>query len=138
MPAVLVQICVDPRLDHGLVRAQVRQKLRRRGGEADLVYLLNEPGGNLGQNFRATLQMLVAAGEPLVLCAVLHHDDCLAAARELRADLDETAQAMAAMVKAAGRACPVLTGKVLTVTNHVLWADEPAFEYRLYSFGVYG
>src|SRR5687767_3241543 len=96
MAAALVQVCIDPRLNHELIRLQVRQKLERSGLRAERIFLLNEVGGNLGANFRSTARLLARAGEPIVFCAVLHHDDCLAAREGQRDDLTVAAREMAA------------------------------------------
>lgn len=136
MAAALIQICVDPRLNHELLRAQVRQKLGRMGLVAERVYLLNEVGGNLGQNFLNTLKLLTGLDERITLCAVLHHDDCLAT--PTRAPLDGTVQQMKALLTQERVSCPVLTGEILTAQNHLQWGDEPAVRYQSFTFGMWG
>lgn len=136
MAAAIVQVCVDPRLNHELLRAQVRQKLGRLGINAERVYLVNEVGGNLGQSFRSTVRLLGTRNERIVLCAVLHHDDCLAMG--VRAPLETTAQQVKALLGEEQVSCPVLTGNILTAQNHLLWADEPGPRYKPFTFGVYG
>ncbi|HEV8638693.1 MAG TPA: hypothetical protein VG370_31155 [Chloroflexota bacterium] len=137
MAAAIAEVCVDPRLNHELLRIQVRQKLGRLGLSAERIYVLNENGDTLGSNFRNTVRLLRLRGEALVLCAVLHHDDCLAAQAGLRLGLDESAQRVAAYLAEQGVPCPVLTGEVRTENNHLRWTDEPARGYEPFSFGGY-
>jgi hypothetical protein len=135
MAAALVQVCVDPRLNHELIRLQVRLRLARSGLRAERIFILNEVGGNLGANFRSTAELLARLREPIVFCAVLHHDDCLAAAQGRRSDLAAVARDMQAELARLGVACPVVTGWVRTEHNHVLWSDEPKRRYVPFSFG---
>jgi hypothetical protein len=137
LAAAIVEVCVDPRLNHELVRIQVRQKLARLGLSADRIYVLNENGDTLGSNFRNTLKLLRLRDEPLVCCAVLHHDDCLAAQAGLRPDLAESARRVAAYLGDQGWPCPVLTGEIRTENNHLLWSDEPTRSYEPSTFGGY-
>lgn len=135
MAAALVQVCVDPRLNHELVRLQVRQRLERTGLRADRIFILNEVGGNVGANFRRTAELLTRAGEPILFCAVLHHDDCLAAQQGLRTDLAVAAQQMAAELARLRLDCPVATGQIRTEHTFVRWSDEPEPRYHPFSFG---
>jgi hypothetical protein len=136
MAAALVQVCVDPRLNHEVIRIQVRQKLERLGIGSPRIYVLNDVGGNPGHNLVNTLALLAKMGEPVALGAVLHHDDCLAARQGLRIPLHAAAAELAkAFAKAHVRA-PVLTGQIRTEHNQVSWPDEPAYEYRSFTFGV--
>ena len=136
MAAALVQVCVDPHLNHELIRLQVRQKLERSGLRADRIYVLNEVGGNLGANFRNTAQLVARTGEPIVFCAVLHHDDCLAAREGQRADLDVAAREMAAELARLKLPGQVVTGRIRTEHNHLLWSDERESRYIPFSFGA--
>ncbi len=136
MAAALVQVCVDPRLNHELIRLQVRQRLDRSGVRAERIYLLNEAGGNLGANVRSTAETLARLGEPIVFCAVLHHDDCLSAEQGRRVELPAVARDMGAELARLGLACPVVTGWIRTEHNHVLWSDEPERRYVPFSFGA--
>jgi hypothetical protein len=136
MAAAIVQVCVDPRLNHELIRIQVRQKLARSALRADRIYVLNEAGGNLGANFRSTAQLLARAGDPIVFCAVLHHDDCLAAREGQQVDLDVTAREMAKELARLKLTCAVLTGRIRTEHNHLLWLDEPERRYLPFTFGA--
>ena len=137
MAAVLVQVCVDNRLNHELLRVQVRQKLGSLGQSADRIYILNEVGGNIGENFLNTIKLLKAGGDPIVLCAVLHHDECVAAEQGDRVPLEKSAQRMGSILAEQGVACRVLTGTIRTEHNHLLWSDETEPRYQPFSFGVY-
>ena len=136
MASALVAVCVDPRINHELIRIQVRQRLERSGIRAERIYVLNEVGGNPGANFRNTVQFLARAGEPIVFCSVLHHDDCLAAQSGLRTDLAVAAQQMAAELSRANAHSPVLTGQIRTEHNQLLWSDEPEWRYVPFTFGA--
>lgn len=135
MAAALVVVCVDPRLNHELIRIQVRQRLQRDGIRAGRIYILNEVGGNVGANFGQTAQLLKRIGEPIVFCAVLHHDDCLAAREGQRTELPHTAQALAAELARLEVQCPVATGEIRTEHNHVRWSDQREPVYVPFSFG---
>ena len=136
MASALIQVCVDHRLNHELIRIQVRQKLERSGLRADRIYILNEIGGNLGANFRNTAQLLTATGEPIVFCAVLHHDDCVAAREGRQTDLDVTADEMEVELARLQQPDEVVTGRIRTEHNHVLWSDEPEYRYVPFTFGI--
>jgi hypothetical protein len=135
MAAALVLVCVDPRLNHELIRLQVRQRLGRSGLHADRIYLLNEIGGNPSPNLRHTIELLVKVGDPIVCSAVLHHDDCVAARTGLRTELAKAAQEVAAELNRQHISCPVLTGEIRTEHNHLLWSDEPEVRYLPFTFG---
>lgn len=135
MAAALVVVCVDPRLNHELIRIQVRQRLERDGIRAERIYILNEVGGNVGANLGQTAQLLKRIGEPIVFCAVLHHDDCIAAREGERADLQHTAQALVSELARLEVRCPVATGEIRTEHNHVRWSDEREPVYVPFSFG---
>jgi len=137
MVAALVQVCVDSRLNHELLRIQVRQKLERLRVAAERIYILNDIGGNVGANFRNTVHLLVRRQESIALCAVLHHDDCVAAQEGLRTPLDASAQEMAAYLTEQNIRCPVLTGTIRIEHNHLLWSDEPAPHYEPFSFHIH-
>ena len=134
MAAALVQVCVDPRLNHDLIRIQVRQRLQAMGLSANRIYILNEVGGNLGANFGTTVDLLASQHEPIVLCAVLHHDGCVAAQGGVRKPLESSAQQMTARLLQSGVHCPVLTGTILTEHNHLLWTDERQPRHRPWTF----
>jgi hypothetical protein len=134
MTAAIVQVCMDPRLNHDMIRQQVVERLARRGQVADRVFILNDAGGNLGSNTRNTLDVLVRRREPLLLAVVLHHDDCLAAAEGLRYSLDDTAAQLGALLAQRGINSPVLTGMILTETSAVSLSDEPRPSYEAVPF----
>ena len=138
MAAALVVVCVDPRLNHEIIRLQVRQKLARSGLRAERIYLLGDVGGNPGSSFRQTAELLARIGEPVVLAAVLHHDDCLAAREGQRKDLVDSAQEMSTALDRMSLHCPVLTGQIQTAHSRVLWSDEPTHRYTPFSFGTRG
>lgn len=135
MAAALVQVCVDPRLNHELIRVQVRQRLERTGIGADRIYIMNEVGGNPGPNFTHTVELLSRVGDPIVFCAVLHHDDCLAAEQGLRTELAAAAQGLAAQLARLHVRCPVVTGTIRTEHNHLIWSDESTPRYVPFAFG---
>ena len=136
MAAALVEVCVDPRISHEVIRIQVRQRLERSGLRAERIYILNDVGGNPGSNFRNTIQLLSRLGEPIVFCAVLHHTDCHSAQAGLRTDLAVAAQQMTAELSAANVHAPVLTGQIRTENNELLWSDEPVWRYAPFTFGA--
>ena len=136
MASALVTVCVDPRINHELIRIQVRQRLERDGIRGARIYVLNEIGANPGVNVRNTLQVLARARDPVVFGAVLHHDDCLTAQQGLRVDLAAAAQQMAAELSRATAHAPVFTGEIRTEHNHVLWSDEPEWRYVPFTFGA--
>ena len=90
MQIAIVQLCVDARLNHDLIRTQVSEKLAHLHLRADRIIFVNEIGGNFGQNFTNTLHLFLKEGADVIFCGVLHHDDCLAAKHKLRLDLEET------------------------------------------------
>lgn len=135
MAAALIQVCTDFRLNHELIRLQVRQRLGRTGITADRIYVLNELGGNPGQNLTHTIELLSRVGEPIVFCAVLHHDDCLAAQQGLRLDLAAAVRKLEAELERVKVRCPVMTGEIRTQHNHVRWSDEPESRYQPFTFG---
>ena len=136
MASALVAVCVDPRIDHALIRIQVRQRMHRSGIRAERIYVMNDVGGNPGANVRNTVELLVRSGEPIVFCAVLHHDDCHSARYGLRTELAVAAQQMAAELSRANARSPVLTGHIRTENNHLLWSDEPEWRYVPFTFGA--
>jgi hypothetical protein len=129
MAAAIVVVCVDPRLNHEVIRTQVRQRLQRSGISADRIYVLNDIGANPGPNLSNTLNLLSRANEAIAFSAVLHHDDCLAARQGLRMELSRAADEMARHLQQAGSAARVATGEIQTQHNLVLWTDEPRSVY---------
>jgi hypothetical protein len=135
MPAAVVLVCVDHRLNHELIRIQVRQRLDRAGLVADQVYVLTEVAGNPGQTFTDTLGLLNRISDPVVFCAVLHHDDCVAAREGLRLELPSAVKRVQEELARAKVPCPVATGVIQTEHNWVHWSDEPVVQYRPFTFG---
>lgn len=121
--AAIIQTCVDPRIDHSVLRSQVRQKLERTQTRADAIYVLNNIGGNVGSSFRITVDLLRKNDFAIVLCAVLHHDDCLAARAGLRKPLAISRADMAKALTEVRVQCPVLTGNIRTESLVVVWSD---------------
>ena len=117
----LVQICVDERLNHELIRTQVKHKLAEANLQAQRILILNEVGGNLGNNFDNALQMFVSAQARIVFAAVLHHDDCKAAQAGLRQPLTETIARLEALLAKHSVTCFVTSGSINSNTNDVLW-----------------
>jgi hypothetical protein len=135
MAAALIQVCVDPRLNHELIRVQVRQKLERSGIGASDIYVLNDIGGNPGSNLAHTLEQLAGIGIPVVFGAVLHHDDRVAERRGKRVPLEDAAHEMENAFTTARVRARVWTGQIRTQHNHMLWTDEPQPVYTPFTFG---
>jgi hypothetical protein len=122
--AALVCVCTDPRLDHAVIRVQVEQRLQRRQLQAEFIFILNEPGGNVGGNVRSAIELLRRRQDSVVFAAVLHHDDCLAADAGLRLPLETSVQRLAATLAEAGMPQIVASGSILTATSAISWSDE--------------
>ena len=125
MRVVVLQLCVDPRLQHEEVRAQVADLLGSRHNPAERIFLVGEIGGNLSESYLHTVDLALQAGGTLVAAGALHHDDCLADGRGLRAPLSETVERLRDELTARGVACPVLAGHIDTATQRVSWSEEP-------------
>jgi hypothetical protein len=124
MQVALVQVCVDERLNHELIRIQVKHKLAALYLSAQRIFILNEVGGNLGENFRNTADAILKLRDEVVLAGVLHHDDCRAARVGLRRPLEETIAQMADFLAERGIACPIASGNIYTANNHVIWLQD--------------
>ncbi len=124
MQVALIQVCVDERLNHELIRIQVKHKLAALYLAAQRIFILNEVGGNLGENFRNTTDAILKLRDDIVLAAVLHHDDCRAASVGLRRPLEETIAQMAEFLTKQGIVCPVASGHIYTANNHVIWLQD--------------
>jgi hypothetical protein len=124
MQVALIQMCVDERLNHELIRIQVGHKLAGLYLAAQRIILLNEIAGNLGENFRNTTDAMLKLRDEIVLAGVLHHDDCRAASVGLRRPLDETLAQMADYLATRGIACPLVSGNIQTANNHVTWLPD--------------
>lgn len=117
----LVQLCVDDRLDHGKIRQQVAQKIRDVYLKSDRIFLLNEVGGNLGQNFRNTLELFLNGGARIVFCGVLHHDDCSADKAGCRLPMEQTVIELYQYLGEKGVNCPVYTANIRTGDSTIEW-----------------
>lgn len=125
MPVAIVNVCVDPRLNHEVIRAQVRARLEELGRAAQRVFIVNDVGGNIGSAFRNTLDLARRSREEVVLAAVLHHDDCLAEQAGLRRPLEESIREVRTLLGRGSRDTPVLSGQILTETSAIVWDDKP-------------
>jgi hypothetical protein len=132
MASALVLLCVDPRLNHELLRIQVRQQMARLGLQAHRIYLVNEIGGNLAPNFDHTLDLLVRHKQPPVFAAVLHHNDCIAHEAGLRTDLPLTVLEATNRISAHGVSCPIYSGQIDIASNAITWDQSSAHRYRPY------
>ncbi len=132
MATALVSLCIDPRLNHELLRVQVAQHLRRLNLHVERIYLVNDVGGNVAAGFEHALDLLVRLGQTPVFAAVLHHDDCLAEGAGLRAPMAVTALEIGNRLSALSISCPVHSGHILTETNHLIWDQSPDPQYRPY------
>ena len=117
----VVQLCVDDRLDHAQIRERVRSKLRSLYLEADRIILVNEIGGNFGENYRNTVSLFRDLGARIVFCAMLHHDDCGAALAGRRLPLEQSLSDLAAYLSREGLTCPLYAGSIRTATGDVTW-----------------
>ncbi len=122
----LVQLCVDDRLDHGKIRPQVERKIRDIYLNADRIFLLNEIGGNLGQNFRNTLELFQSSGAEIVFCGILHHDDCAADKAGCRLPMEQTVVELHRYLAEKGITCPVYTATIRTDDSVVQWSAVPS------------
>jgi hypothetical protein len=124
MAAVLVNICFDPRLNHEAIRKQVRD---RAGSDlaSHKVFVVGDAGGNFGSGARNAIAMFARLKESVVIAALLHHDDCVAASLNMRQGLQASAKALESELRGAGFQAPVLTGAIVTDTSTIIWSDRP-------------
>jgi hypothetical protein len=134
MNAAVVQICVDPRLNHEIIRLQVQQRLERMSLAADRVFLVNEIGGNLGSNMQNTVEMLQQDRQRIVLAGVLHHDDCVAHSAGRRLPLERSVRSLSTYLASRSIDCPVLSGQIETGSSALTWSDEPRPNYENFAF----
>lgn len=134
MSAVIVNICVDPRLNHEAIRTQVGTRLERMGRQADRIFITNDIGGNVGSALRNTIELLVSQREAIVLAAVLYHDDCVAERAGMRRPLTTSAEQLAALLTDRSLNAALLTGSILTETSQILWSDEPLRNFEVFNF----
>ncbi len=128
MQTAIVITCVDERLNHELLRIQVRHKLAALYKTARRVLVLNEIGGNLGENFKNTVDLVLQGGDEITLVAVLHHDDCRAAKAGRRVPLDKTVAQVEAFLRQRGVSCSLAWGNIISANNHILWARDGVLE----------
>ena len=124
MRVAVLQLCVDPRLQHDAVRTQVAAMLSSRGTPADRIFLVGQVGGNLSESYLQTVDLAVREGATLVAGGALHHDDCLAARHGLRAPLPETLARVASELASRRVACPVVAGQIDTASQRISWFAE--------------
>ncbi len=134
MAAALINICVDPRLNHEALRQQLRGRFDGQDLALNRIFVVADVGGNVGTAARNTLAMLRTIRERLVAVALLHHDDCVAAGAGMRQALDVSARMLEAEVKMAGFATPVLRGSIVTATSTILWEDRPPKSLEQFTF----
>jgi hypothetical protein len=125
MPAAIVNVCVDPRLQHEVLRPQVRTRLEAMGLKADRIFITSDIGGNIGSGVGNTLEMLIAARDNVVLTAVLHHDDCVADSLGRRRSLESSLRDLTNLVAGLNLTGPVLSGSIFTETSEIVWSDSP-------------
>lgn len=124
MQTAIVITCVDDRLNHELLRIQVRHKLAALYKDAGRVFVLNEIGGNFGENFRNTVDLVLQLGDDITFVAVLHHDDCRADRVGRRTPLDKTVAQVEAFLRQRGVSCSLSWGNIITANNHIVWPRD--------------
>jgi len=124
MQVALVQVCVDERLNHESLRIQVKHKLASLYLNAQRILVLNEVGGNFGENFRNTSEMLLKLHDRIVLAAVLHHDECRSEKLGLRRPLQETLDTMTDFLAKRGIFCILASGYIYTSNNYITWLND--------------
>lgn len=124
MQFALVQVCVDDRLNHELLRIQIRNRLAELYLRCEHVFIVNEIGGNMGENFRNTIALIKQSGGQIALAAVLHHDDCHAAQAGLRRPIVDTVAQMATFLAANDISCILASGQIRTSDNLIVWQGE--------------
>ena len=132
--AAIVNICVDPRLNHEVIRAQVRARLERLRLPAQLVYITSDVGGNLGVSFRSTAELVLKNQDRVEFAAVFHHDDCVAGRLGLRKPLAESIDAARKALDGLKVSAPVFAGELRTADSYIAWADEPGPRYEVLTF----
>lgn len=132
--AAIINVCVDPRLNHDLIRAQVQGRLERERLSTTRVFITSDIGANIGSGFTNAAQMLAADREQIVLAAVLHHDDCVADRQRKRQPLGTSVEAAKKALSSLGVNCPVLWGTLRTEDGRLTWADQPPQSYEVLSF----
>lgn len=124
MKVVLFQVCVDERLNHELLRIQVKHKLAELYLNAPRILIVNELGGNMGRNFVNTARMLVNQKDDIVLSGVLHHTDCKADQAGLRLPIEQTMEQMETLLSELGVSGVLASGNIYTNNNHIIWLED--------------
>lgn len=124
MKFALIQVCVDDRLNHELLRAQIHDKLAELSTPVEHVFIVNELGGNFGANFRNTATMITHTGSQILMAALLHHDDCRAHQAGYRQPIETSADEMAQFLVQSNIECVLLTGQITTANNRITWQGE--------------
>jgi hypothetical protein len=132
--AAIVQICSDPRLNHEAIRHQVRDKIERLGLSAGRIFVLNDIGGNVGENTRNAIDLLNRHNEPIVFGAVLYHDDCMAAQEGVRRPLTTSLSQMTNLFNARNVQAPIYSGFIYTDSSALIWHDDPPAPQETFSF----
>jgi hypothetical protein len=92
--------------------------------QAQRILVLNEIGGNFGQNFRNSAELFLKTGDKIVFVAALHHDDCLAAKAGLRQPIDDTIAQMGRYLAERQVLCAISSGHIYTNNNYILWEKD--------------
>jgi hypothetical protein len=132
--AAIVNVCVDPRLNHEVVRLQVQSRLERLGLATSRVVITSDVGGNIGSAFSGTVDLLRADGEQVVFAVVLHHDDCVASRHNKRLPLATSLEAAQKALDSAGMHGSVLGGVLSTKDSTLTWSDQPARVHEVLNF----
>jgi hypothetical protein len=132
--AVIVSVCVDPRLEHEVIRAQVRARLERMQLPNQLVYIVGDVGGNVSASFSNTAGLIVKNQDRVELAAILYHDDCVAARLGLRKLIGVNIEAARKALRELDVEAPILSGEIRSETSAISWSDEPPHRYEVLSF----
>lgn len=134
MTAALLNVCVDPRLNHDALRHQLRQRIGDGAPRPERIFVTTDVGGNLGSSAKNTISLLRSLGEDIAVAAVLHHNDCLAAHEGMRHKIELSAKALAAELTSAGFHASVWTGSIIAETSSIIWSDSPQRSLEVLTF----
>jgi hypothetical protein len=134
MSVALVNVCVDPRLDHAAIRTQVAARLSRLGLQAERIYITSDQGGNVGSAATNTVALLAGMQQEIVFAAVLQHDDCLAEHAGARRSLTASVTDLTRALRSQESHAQVYSGTIRTETNAIVWSDEPPQRYEVLDF----
>jgi len=134
MASGIVNVCFDPRLNHDAIRQQVRERAAEPRPASSSIFVIGDAGGNFGSGARNLIALFARQREPIAIAALLHHDDCRAAAAGMRHNLSTSAKALQDALQAAGYDVPVLTGTVVTETSTIVWTDRPSTTSEVSTF----